>query len=115
MTIKISKHVRDAIASGRVQASQCAEIADVINKFSTDPSMTADAEIVFIENVAYRDLKDASSGVNRHRIGFYSDGSPRIWIATSWCNGCNGKNGPKIFKGKKGKMTEWVSIRTYLK
>lgn len=115
MTIKISQHVRDAIASGRVNSAQCAQIADTINKFSVDSSMTADAEIVFIDNAAYRDLKDSSSGADKRRQGFYSDGSPKIWIATSWSNGCNGKNGPKIFKGRQGNMTEWVSIRTYLR
>lgn len=115
MTLTISQHVRDAIASGRVRSAQCEQIIDVINKFNNDPAMTADAEIVFIDNVSYRDLKTSSSGSSSRGKGFYSDGTPRIWIATSWSNGCNGKNGPKIFRSQKGKMTEWVSIRTYLR
>lgn len=114
MAIYISPHVRDAMISGRIGAVQCGQIAEVVNRFSGDKTMTVDAEVVFVDNVSYNELKSASSGVDSRRQGFYSDGSPKIWIATSWKNGCNGKNGPKVFTGRTGSLTEWVSIRTYL-
>ena len=114
MAVYISQHVRDAITSGKVNAVQCGMIADAINKFNSTLT-TVDAEIVFINNSSYLNLNTAASGVDSRRCGFYSDGSPKIWIATSWKNGCNGSKGPRIFKGKKGKLTEWVSLRTYLR
>jgi len=115
MGIFVSQNVSDAILSGRVGSAQCAQIAKTINKFSTDASIAEDVEIVFIDNASYSELLGTSSGVDPRRQGFYSDGSPKLWIATSWKNGCSGKNGPKVFTGKSGNKTEWVSLRTYLR
>ena len=115
MGIFISTHVRDAMLSGRVNNVQCAQIAEAINKFSSDTTITSDAEIVFVNNAKYNELLTSSSGVDSRRQGFYADGSPKIWIATSWKNGCSGTNGPQIFTGQSGNKTEWVSLRTYLK
>ena len=115
MGIFVSQNVSDAILSGRVGSAQCAQIAKAINKFSTDASIVEDVEIVFIDNVTYSELLGYSSGTWGARQGFYSDGSPKLWIASSWKNGCNGKNGPKVFTGKSGNKTEWVSLRTYLR
>lgn len=112
MAIYISKNVQDAMIQGKIGAYQSAKIMEAVNKFSA-ANHAEDAEIVFIDNAAYGNLLTASSGVDSRRVGFYSDGSPKIWIATSWRNNCNGKNGPKIFMGQQGNMTEWVSLRTY--